>query len=235
MGLRDHYNQSEGGRAMTVITISREFGSFGDVLAERVAHALGCHLVDKAFVSAVLRQYGVAEFDLEYEKQPGFWDGLDVAKTDRRDLMVRMLNLVVRTVARHGNVVILGRSGYAILSGLSDVLHVRLQAPLDDRIAAIQAEQNIALEDATALVKEKDAIQAAFIKSFYSVPWASSSSFDIAINSALVPLDIATAWVIEAAKLNRNSVGDKPTTRMIEIDSIMMQAISERLNCTTEH
>jgi len=164
---------------MSVITISREFGSFGDVLAKRVAHALGYHLVDKAFVSAVLRQYGVAEFDLEYETQPGFWDGLDAQKADRRDVMVRMLNLVVRTVARHGNAVILGRSGYAILTGLSDVLHVRLQAPLDDRIAAIQAQQNIALDVATELVKEKDAIRTAFIKSFYSVPWASSNSFDL--------------------------------------------------------
>ena len=53
---------------MTVITISREFGSGGDLLAEKVAHSLGYHLVDKAFVSAVLCQYGLAEFDVEYEK-----------------------------------------------------------------------------------------------------------------------------------------------------------------------
>ena len=44
---------------MTVITISREYGSGGDQLAEKVAQALGYHLVDKAFVSAVLYQYGL--------------------------------------------------------------------------------------------------------------------------------------------------------------------------------
>lgn len=220
---------------MTVITISREYGSFGDVLAERVARTLGCHLVDKAFVSAVLRQYGVAEFDLEYEKQPGFWDGFDVEKSDRRELMVRMLNLVVRTVARHGNVVILGRSGYAILSGLSDVLHVRLQAPLDDRIAAISAGRGISLDEASALVKEKDKIRTSFIESFYRVPWASSNSFDVAINTALIPLDTATAWVIEAAKLRSSTKGNGPTTKTIEIDPVMMQTVIERLDCTTEH
>ena len=42
-------------------------------------------------------------------------------------------------MARHGNVVILGRSGYAILAGLADVLHVRLQAPLEDRIELVGA------------------------------------------------------------------------------------------------
>ena len=220
---------------MTVITISRQYGSFGDVLAERVAKTLGCHLVDKAFISAVLRQYGIAEFDLEYEKQPGFWDGFDVEKSERRDLIVRMLNLVVRTVARHGNVVVLGRSGYAILSGLSDVLHVRLQAPLDDRIAAISAEQGISLDAAMALVKEKDKIRTAFVESFYRVPWANSSSFDLAINAALVPLDTATAWVIEAAKLRSTIVDKGPTTKMIEIDPVMMQAVTEKLNCATEH
>ena len=137
---------------MRVITISREFGSGGSLLAEKVASALGYHLVDKTFISEVLRQYGLAEFDIEYEKQPGFWEGFDTERYERRDLMVRMLNQVVRAVARHGNVVILGRSGYAILAGLADVLHVRLQAPFDDRVATVGAAKGISPADASVLV-----------------------------------------------------------------------------------
>lgn len=220
---------------MTVITISREFGSGGDLLAERVARSLGYHLVDKEFISGVLCQYGLSEFDVEYEKQPGFWDGFDAERGERRDTMVRMLNQVVRMVARHGNVVMLGRSGYAILSGLADVLHVRLQAPLDDRVEMVRAAQNISLPEALSLVKEKDKIRTSFIESFYHVPWDAPHAFDIAINTAIIPIDVATGWVLEAAKLRSNKPNNKPTTKLIEIEPVMMQTIAEKLDCRTEH
>ena len=220
---------------MRAITISREFGSGGDLLAQRVAEALGYHLVDKNFISTILCQYGVTEFDLEYEKQIGFWEGFDTNKTDRRGTMVRMLNQVVKTLALHGNVVILGRSGYAILTGLSDVLHVRLQAPLEDRIDRIRIEMKISREAAMALVKENDQIRTAFIESFYRVPWESPRAFDIAINSSVVPIELATNWIIEAAKLAPESAEKQAGTRQLELDPILMQAVTEKLKCTTEH
>jgi len=220
---------------MTVITISREFGSGGDVLAEKVAHALGYHLVDKAFVSAVLRQYGVAEFDVEYEKQAGFWEGFNITKTERRDVMVRVLNQVVRAVAHHGNVVILGRSGYAILAGLADVLHVRLQAPLDDRIEMVGARNHLSLDEAAALVKEKDAIRKSFIESFYRATWDAAHAFDIAINTAYVPVDMAVDWVLQAARLPRKDLGTRPTTKLLEIDTVMQGTVNEKLDCAIEH
>ena len=220
---------------MTVITISREFGSGGDLLAEKVAHSLGYHLVDKAFVSAVLCQYGLAEFDVEYEKKPGFWEGFDTEKAERRDTMVRMLNQVVRAVARHGNVVILGRSGYAILAGLADVLHVRLQAPLEDRIELVRYEKNLSLLEATALVKDNDKVRKAFVESFYRVPWESSHAFDIELNTSRVPVEVATDWVIQAAKLPAIRADLKMTTKQLEIDAVMQQTVTEKLKCETEH
>lgn len=220
---------------MTVITISREYGSGGDQLAEKVAQALGYHLVDKAFVSAVLCQYGLTEFDSEYEKQPGFWEGFDTEKAERRETMVRMLNQVVRAVARHGNVVILGRSGYAILAGLADVLHVRLQAPLDDRIELVRNATNASLLEATALVKENDKMRKAFVESFYRVPWESALAFDIALNTSHVPVNVATDWVIQAAKLPPRNLDIRMTTKQLEVDAVMQQTVSEKLKCEIEH
>jgi cytidylate kinase len=220
---------------MTVITISREFGSGGSLLAEKVASALGYHLVDKAFISEVLRQYGLAEFDIEYEKQPGFWEGFDTERYERRDLMVRMLNQVVRAVARHGNVVILGRSGYAILAGLADVLHVRLQAPFDDRVATVSAAKGISPADASMLVKGEDKIRRSFVESFYRTHWDAAHAFDIAINTAHVPVAQATEWVIQAARLPRQNADAKPTTRLLDVDAVMRRTIAERLHCTVDH
>jgi len=100
---------------MSVITISRDFGSEGDYIAEKVAQILGYHFVDKEFFSKVLSQYGLIEFDEEYDVLPGFWEKLDPHQHERRGEVVDMLNRTLRAVAQHGNVVILGRSGFEVL------------------------------------------------------------------------------------------------------------------------
>ncbi len=111
---------------MSVITISREFGSEGDAIAQKVAQALGYHFVDQKFIGIVLGQYGYVEFDKEYKSLPTFWERFDAQREKQRDVMVTMLNQVIQAVAHHGDVVILGRSGFEVLGRFSDVFHVRI-------------------------------------------------------------------------------------------------------------
>jgi hypothetical protein len=127
----------EGCAPMGVVTISREFGSVSEDFGAQVARCLSYHFVDKDFIAALLDQYGLIEFETEYETRQGFWESLAGDPGHRRSTMVSMLNQVVQAVAHHGDVVIQGRSGFAILSGFADVLNVRLQAPLATRIANI--------------------------------------------------------------------------------------------------
>ena len=74
---------------------------------------------------------------------PGFWEKFDAYREKRREDVVHMLNRVVRAVAQHGNVVILGRSGFEVLTGYVDIVHVRLQAPQHVRINRVMLEMNI--------------------------------------------------------------------------------------------
>ena len=133
---------------MTVITISREFGSEGVVIAQQVAQTLGYHFVDQNFVGTILGQYGYVEFDEEYANLPTFWERFDAQREKHREVMIDMPNRVIRAVAHHGNVVILGRSGFEVLGRFADVLHVRLQAPFSVRMKRIMDEHQASLEKA---------------------------------------------------------------------------------------
>jgi cytidylate kinase len=217
---------------MTVITISREFGSEGEPIAKNIAQALGYHLVDKEFIIKVLDQYGLVEYDREYETKLGFWEKY----SRQRDVMVNMLNQVVGAVAKHGNVVILGRSGYAILAGFTDVLHVRLQAPLTVRVARVMAQQQIPVEQAEAVVKENDAVRLAFVEEFYRVPWGAVQSFDLVINTGKISPGLASNWVIDATKAFTTTAElDQPTTAAIVVDSVLAKTISAGLECNQTH
>lgn len=221
---------------MSVMTISREFGSGGDVIARQVAQALNYHFVDQKFIGTILGQYGYVEFDTEFATLPTFWERFDAQREKNRDVMADMLNRVIRTVAHHGNVVILGRSGFAVLGEFADVLHVRLQAPFPIRVQRIMAEENVSLEQATTTVEKNDKVRVAFVEEFYRARWNVTHAFDIVINTGKVSPDLAVNWVVEAAKTSVSRLeSDKPTTASIEVDRIMAEAVSEELKCHQTH
>jgi cytidylate kinase len=221
---------------MSVITISREFGSEGDAIAQKVAQTLGYHFVDQKFIGTILGQYGYVEFDREYKSLPTFWERFDAQREKQRDIMVTMLNRVIQAVAHHGNVVILGRSGFEVLSGFADAFHVRIQAPFSIRVGRIMDQQNITFDEADLLVKQNDKVRLAFVEEFYRVPWGAIKSFDLVVNTGKVFPDLAATWVIDAANIfvNNMEIG-KPTTTSIEVDRILADAVSDALKCNQSH
>jgi cytidylate kinase len=227
---------SEGVKTMSVITISRDLGSAGDYIAEKTARALGYHFVDKEFFAAVLSQYGLVDFDREYDDWPGFFGELDPQRYKDRDEAMAMLNRAVRAVAQHGNVVILGRSGYEVLRGYSDIVHARLQAPLPIRITRVMAELSIPFEQAEELVRKNDKVHVAFVTDYYEIPWDAIQAFDLVINTGKVSPDLATAWLVDAARaLGTIPLPDKPATRSIEVDPILRATVSDVLQCQLTH
>lgn len=220
---------------MSVITISREYGSEGDAIAQNTAKTLGYHFVDKTFIGDILGQYGYVEFDKEYESLPSFWERFDAQRGNQRDAMMKLLNQVIQAVARHGNVVILGRSGFEALGGFDDVLHVRLQAPFAVRVGRVMEYQNITFDQAETIVRENDKVRQAFVEEFYKVPWGAIHAFDLVINTGKVPPELAVDLIVNTEKTRMANPEMGRSTADIEVDRILADALSDMLGCHKEH
>jgi cytidylate kinase len=222
---------------MSVITISMKVGSEGSHIAEKVAQTLGYHFADKRTIGKVLSQYGLVEFDEEYDSAPGFWARFNAQREERRKLMVDMLNRVILALAHHGDMVILGRGGFAVLGGFADVLKVRIQAPLPIRIKRVMEQQNITEpERAEAFVTENDRVRIAFVESWYGVRWDTASPFDLVIDTGKVPPELATTWLVEANRVAKERKGgDERTTGTIQVDPILASAVSDEFKCHVAH
>jgi cytidylate kinase len=221
---------------MAVITVSRDYGSDGDIIAQQAAQTLGYHFVDLKFIGTIIGQYGYVEFDKEYRNLPTFWERFDAERLKHRDVMMNMLNQVIQAVAQHGNVVILGRSGFEVLRGYSGVFHVRVQAPFSIRVERVMEQQKLTFEEAEQMVKSKDKVRLAFVEEFYKVPWGSIQAFDLIVNTEKVSTNLATSWVIEG--VNAYMAGlktDQPTTASIEVDRVLAQSVTDVLNCNETH
>lgn len=217
---------------MAVITISREFGSGGSEIAEAVAASLGFHLAGKEIIAKILSQYGFIRFGQEYDSMPGFWGRFD----SRRKEMVLMLNRAILALAAHGNVVILGRGSFALMSGYHDVLNVRTQAPLSVRVKRVAQQQNISTAEAETRVNENDLLRTNFIESSYNVRWDSTTHFDLVIDTSKVLTTSATQWIIETTKALAQTREDMwLSTAEIDVSPVLANVVSQTLNCFDKH
>lgn len=211
---------------MTTITLSREIGSNGTKIARQVAEILGYRFADKRTFEEILQQYGLVKFEDFYDSAPGFWARFDSANLQ----IIAMLNKTILGMARLGNVVILGRGGYAALGGYADVLHVRIQAPFSLRVQRVMEDQGLAADDAATFVAQNDRARAMFVKGFYESDYYTTGQFHLVLDTAVVPVERAAAWIVEATRsLSDRRSKDALTTQTIEVDPVLASAISEVL------
>ena len=165
---------------MRTIAISRLVVSEGATIARRVTEALAYTLVNKSVLEGIFRQHGLTKFGDLYTSPPNLWD-LANAKNLQ---LVSMLNDTMDALAHRGDMLILGRGGYASLSKYEDVLNVRLQAPFLVRVERVMARENIDNRlRAEQRVKADDTARQKFVSMFYNQAWENASNFDLVIDT----------------------------------------------------
>jgi cytidylate kinase len=209
---------------MAVITISRQVGSGGVSIGKKVAEILGYHFIDKNTLADVLKEYGMVEFEKVYDFSESFWDRF----APSRNRMVMMMNQSIKAIASHDNAVILGRGSYVVLGGFSNVLNVRIQAPLDYRVRRVMEQENIPdFDRAETIVKTRDKIRVDFVEFTYGVSWDKASDFDLVIDTSKVAPEKAAAWLVETVR--GWHIDQEPTTDAIEVDPILERFIADKI------
>jgi cytidylate kinase len=212
---------------MRVITISRLMGSGGGEVSQRVAESLGYRLVTKRTMEEIYRAYGFLDFDRFYEASHGFWDRFD----EVQEQSVELLGKVVRSIARSGEVVILGRASFSFLQGLADVLNVRLWAPLGARVSRVMQERQISdRREAERLVAGNDRIRSRFVELCSRGRGSGPDAFDLAINTMKIPVEAAASLIVRAAEVaSREGMDGMPGVSSIAPDPILDGEVAKTL------
>ena len=156
---------------MRAITISREYGSGGGEIAQRLAQRLGWQLVDHEIVVRVAGELGVSEEEVEahdeysegiaarilsslQSMQPAMFAISPVPAMTNAEGYQEALSRVVEGALATGHVVIVGRGGQVLLKQHRDVLDVRVGMPRpaherhtrDERPVAVAAHDLLGAE-----------------------------------------------------------------------------------------
>jgi cytidylate kinase len=182
-----------------IITIEREYGSGGAIIAERLANRLGWKLWDRDLTAEIAR---VANVDTEVAQRcdlhvdpflhrlfrvfaRGSYERslpLGESQAFGTDHMIDTLRKVVEEAASGGNCVIVGRGSPYILRGRFDAFHVFVYAPVEEKLRRLKTVVKTEAE-ARQLIEEIDRDRASFIRHYFNKEWPCRALYNMMINS----------------------------------------------------
>ena len=187
----------------SIITIGREYGSGGRIIAKQVAETLGIAFYDKELIHLAAQKTGLSEEYISssatHHKANKFFynlifssdnlpvsDQLYIAETD-----------IIKKVSDDGPCVIVGRCADYILRERQDCLKIFIHAPLEERIARAKNDYGIS-EEIENFVQKTDKERSAHYDYFTNQEWGKAQNYHMTINST-VGLDMAVKLIIAAA------------------------------------
>jgi len=114
---------------------------------------------------------------------------------------IELIRATVAAAYRRDNVLIMGRGGQAILEDKPDVLHIRVVAAFEDRVARLQAEQNMTPSQARRYIQEDDEAKAEYLKVFFNVDPDDATLYHVVLNTSKLGIEGALALIKHALSL----------------------------------
>jgi cytidylate kinase len=202
---------------MSVITISRLYGSGGSEVAELVAKELGWSLLDNAVIDAVAARLGVSreEVAAREERVPSLVQRLAEAlrlgsqdwlaplgdkRTPTDEQLVEVTHRIVEEAIARGPLVLVGRGAQEMLAQRGDALHVFCYAPRGALIARSMQRDRLDEEAASKLVDETNARREQWIKKHWNRSWREHSQYHLSVNTDWLGIAGAVELICFAAR-----------------------------------
>jgi cytidylate kinase len=198
-----------------VITLEREYGSGGGVIAEKLATNLGWRLWDQLLTEEIARRLDCdcrAVEQHEERRDPAYYrlfkafmrgshEGVQAAarmKMVDAECIREVVMKILPEIAEAGNCVIVGRGSAYYLGNRPDAFHVFIYAPFRERVRRLRSTGR-SEKQAIELAETVDRDRAAFIKRYFNVEWPARHRFHLMVNSGMGE-DVAVEVILGAVE-----------------------------------
>lgn len=200
------------------VAISREAGARGASIAKRAGAKLGWQVYSQELLE-YMAQEGTFRQQVIDQLPAGGAEWID-GQLDRL-LKQQMLSVhpsilelarMVLSLGVQGETVLLGRGAGNILPAAS-TLHVRLIAPLEERIAYMSQWMRLTREEASDQVRKRDQRRAEFLRTHFHGKPTDPYQYDMVLNTSLLGEDRCAEIIVEAAR-QKSAAGMETSSRV---------------------
>lgn len=200
---------------LPVITISRQFGSGGHEVGEKLARQLDVPFYDKALIAMAAKQSGLSEevfasadekasSSLLYSMVMGSYSfGARVPGINEmpiNDKLFLIQSDIIKKAAEEGPCVIIGRCADYILREHGNCMNVFIHASKEDRVRRSVAKKDCEERKAADFVTKKDKQRANYYNFYSNKRWDDLQNYDITIDTSRFTVDEAVELLMDAAK-----------------------------------
>jgi len=188
-----------------ILTVSRQRGSGGTLLAQRLAERFGYTLLHRDVIDRICESSGykrriVESLDGHARSQLQLWveSVLQGAYVDANDYVKALLE-VIYSISQLGGVVVVGRGANFIL-GHERGFHIRVVAPREARVRDLAERERIAERDALREIEKSDRERTEWIRKVFGRSIDDPLGYDLVINHLSISMESATSLVAAAAQ-----------------------------------
>lgn len=213
-----------------IITIGREFGSYGLDIGKRIAEDFGIKLYDKEMLNIAAKESGMSEelFKTHDEKPTnsflyslvmdtyslGYSSGTFADMPINHKVFLAQFD-AIKKIAEQGPCVLVGRCADYALEGYDNVINIFIYADLDARINKVkehhQKLHGELLSDAKAkdMIIREDKKRANYYNYYTNKEWGEAKGYDLCINSAKLGVEGTVKAIEEFIKIRNEYRGAK--------------------------
>ncbi len=191
----------------TIICISREFGSGGHEISQKLADMLDIPCYDKRLIERTAKEFGESESmingadeqpvnyfpDDNYNPFSPFSQHEILYFYDVNYKVFHMQVSVIKKAAEEGSCVIVGRVADEVLKKDPDMISIFVTADMEDRVKRVMDYEQSERKETVQLVKRMDKLRANYYNFYSENEWGECSSYDLSINVSKFGIEDAVA------------------------------------------
>lgn len=198
------------------VTISRQAGCGAQVVAEKVAALLQKHsspdalpwtVFDRNLMDKVLEDHDLPAYLARFMPEDrvsqfeDFLAELSAAYPPSYTVVEHTSETMLKLVGR-GNVILIGRGGNLVTARLPHMLHVRLVAPFEKRVAFAAEAYDMTEAKAREFCQREDLGRQRYVKKYFNADVNDPTFYHMVINTSMVGYDGAAKLISEAVLNN---------------------------------
>ena len=199
-------------RVRRAVTISRQAGCGAVMVSEKLAHYLQQHsphdgavwsVFDRELMDKVLADHNLPKYLAQFLPE----DRASQIEDTLADIfgvhppthtVVQQTAETLLQLAELGNVILIGRAGNIVTAKLPNMLHVRLVAPLEDRIERICRDDKKTPAEARRFCLEEEQARARYVKTYSHADNNDSLLYHLVVNTSRVGCEAAARLIGDA-------------------------------------
>ena len=183
-----------------IITVGRQIGSGGRVIARMLAEEFGCQFYDREILNLAAKESGFSEkFFEQNDEQKGFLkthfhihlpllaDNDFYKNNFSQESLYQFQSDAIREVAgTTPRCVFVGRTADYVLRDNPDTVNVFITAPMAIRIANVRERRGCTEEAARKVIESGESERARYYNYYTAKTWGAAESYDLCIDAGIL-------------------------------------------------